>query len=147
MTICEHPADLLFGSVIQIEHTSRNFGSNFVRATGPTFWCSRGHGRRDIPDSCRRRYPSARPFGGFGQVPCFDTKPLRPRLRRERSDFVYLTSIYEGERPILPMIDLPLTKQDALPRDLWGLIYEDWKPDRSQGVTVFLEGLENSRHR
>ena len=30
----------------------------------------------------------------------------------------YLTSIYEGERPILPMIDLPLTKQDALPYDL-----------------------------
>ena len=55
----------------------------------------------------------------------------------------YLTSIYEGERPILPMIDLPLTKQDALPYDLWGLIYEDWKPDPTQGVTVFLEGLEN----
>jgi len=55
----------------------------------------------------------------------------------------YLTSVYEGERPILPMIDLPLTKQDALPHDLWGLIYEDWKPDPTQGVTVFLEGLEN----
>ncbi len=55
----------------------------------------------------------------------------------------YLTSIYAGERPILPMIDLPLSKQDALPHDLWGLIYEDWKPDPAQGVTVFLEGLEN----
>jgi len=55
----------------------------------------------------------------------------------------YLSSIFAGERPILPMIDLPLTKQDALPYDLWGLIYEDWKPDPGEGVTVFLEGLEN----
>ncbi len=55
----------------------------------------------------------------------------------------YLSSIYAGERPILPMFDLPLTKQDALPYDLWGLIYEDWKPDPAAGVTVFLEGLEN----
>ena len=55
----------------------------------------------------------------------------------------YLSGVFEGERPILPMIDLPLTKQDALPYDLWGLIYEDWKPDPKEGVTVFLEGLEN----
>ncbi|MBV8661742.1 MAG: hypothetical protein JO107_01440, partial [Hyphomicrobiales bacterium] len=55
----------------------------------------------------------------------------------------YLSNIYAGERPTLPMIDLPLTKQDALPFDLWGLIYESWKPDPAEGVTVFLEGLEN----
>ncbi|HEY5301996.1 MAG TPA: hypothetical protein VIJ55_15070, partial [Acetobacteraceae bacterium] len=35
----------------------------------------------------------------------------------------FLTSVYEGERPSLPMIDVTLTKQDALPHDLWGLIY------------------------
>ena len=55
----------------------------------------------------------------------------------------YLSSIFAGERPILPMIDLPLTKQDAIPYDFWGLLYDDWKPTPSEGVTVFLEGLEN----
>src|SRR3984885_3023022 len=29
----------------------------------------------------------------------------------------FLGSIFAGERPILPMIDLPLTKQDAIPWD------------------------------
>ena len=56
----------------------------------------------------------------------------------------FLGSIFAGERPILPMIDLPLTKQDAIPYDFWGMLYEDWKPTPSDGVTVFLEGL---RHR
>jgi hypothetical protein len=55
----------------------------------------------------------------------------------------FLSSIFAGERPILPMIDLPLTKQDAIPWDFWGLLYDDWKPTPSEGVTVFLEGLEN----
>jgi hypothetical protein len=55
----------------------------------------------------------------------------------------FLGSVYAGERPILPMIDLPLTKQDAIPYDFWGMLYEDWKPTPSEGVTVFLEGLEN----
>ncbi len=55
----------------------------------------------------------------------------------------FLTSVYEGERPSLPMIDVTLTKQDALPHDLWGLIYKDWKPTPEEGLTVFLQGLEN----
>ncbi len=54
----------------------------------------------------------------------------------------FLTSFYEGERPALPMIDVTLTKENALPYDLWGLIYEDWKPTPKDGVTVFLQGLE-----
>src|SRR3984957_14186243 len=54
----------------------------------------------------------------------------------------FLTSIYEGERPALPMIDVTLTKENALPHDLWGLIYQDWKPTPEEGVTVFLQGLE-----
>lgn len=52
----------------------------------------------------------------------------------------FLTSIYEGERPVLPMIDVTLTKQDALPFDLWGLIYEPWRPTPSEGVTVSSRG-------
>jgi hypothetical protein len=55
----------------------------------------------------------------------------------------YLLGVFAGERPILPMIDLPLSKQNAIPSDLVGLLYEDWKPTPSEGVTVFLEGLEN----
>jgi len=54
----------------------------------------------------------------------------------------FLTSVYEGERPALPMIDVTLSKENALPHDLWGLIYEDWKPTPEEGVTVFLQGLE-----
>jgi hypothetical protein len=54
----------------------------------------------------------------------------------------FLTSIYEGERPALPMIDVTLTKENALPHDLWGLIYQDWEPTPEEGVTVFLQGLE-----
>lgn len=55
----------------------------------------------------------------------------------------FLTSIYEGERPVLPMIDTTLSKENALPFDLWGLIYKGWKPTPEEGVTVFLQGLEN----
>jgi hypothetical protein len=54
----------------------------------------------------------------------------------------FLTSIYEGERPALPMIDVTLTKENALPPDLWGLLHESWKPTPEEGVTVFLQGLE-----
>ena len=55
----------------------------------------------------------------------------------------FLSSVYQGERPTLPMIDVPLTKENALPYDLWGLIYKEWKPTPEEGVTVFLQGLEN----
>jgi hypothetical protein len=54
----------------------------------------------------------------------------------------FLESVYQGERPMLPMIDLPLTKENALPFDLWGLIYKEWRPTPEEGVTVFLQGLE-----
>ena len=33
----------------------------------------------------------------------------------------FLVSIYEGERPVLPMIGTELTKENALPYDLWEL--------------------------
>jgi cytochrome P450 len=54
----------------------------------------------------------------------------------------FLTSFFEGERPLLPMIDLNFSKEMALPHDLWGLIFKDWKPTTGEGVTVFLQGLE-----
>ena len=40
------------------------------------------------------------------------------------------------------MIDVALTKENALPSDLWGLLSERWGPDPEKGVTVFLQGLE-----
>lgn len=54
----------------------------------------------------------------------------------------FLTSFYEGERPVLPMIDVTFSKENALPADLWGLIYEEWQPTPAEGSTVFLQGLE-----
>jgi hypothetical protein len=54
----------------------------------------------------------------------------------------FLVSTYQGERASLPMIDVKLTKENALPYDLWGLISESWKPSPENGVTVFLQGLE-----
>ncbi len=54
----------------------------------------------------------------------------------------FLVSVYDGERPVLPMIDVTLTKENALPYDLWGLLSKSWKPAPEDGVTVFLQGLE-----
>ncbi len=54
----------------------------------------------------------------------------------------FLVSVYEGERSFLPMIDLALTKENALPNDLWGLLSPTWRPAPEDGVTVFLQGLE-----
>jgi hypothetical protein len=55
----------------------------------------------------------------------------------------FTQSTYEGERPALPMIDVKLSKQDALPNHMWGLLMDDWKPSTDEGCTVFLTGLEN----
>lgn len=54
----------------------------------------------------------------------------------------FLNSIFDGQRPVLPMIDVALTKENALPYDLWGLLSESWQPAPQDGVTVFLQGLE-----
>ena len=51
----------------------------------------------------------------------------------------FLISVYDGERPVLPMIGVELTKENALPYDLWGLLSETWKPAPEDGVTVFLQ--------
>jgi cytochrome P450 len=55
----------------------------------------------------------------------------------------FLTNIHEGERPLLPMIDFNLSKENALPDHFLGLIYRDWKPTPEEGVMVFMQGLEN----
>jgi hypothetical protein len=42
----------------------------------------------------------------------------------------------------LPTIDINFSKETALPYDLWGLIYEGWKPTPKEGVTIFVRRLE-----
>src|ERR1700739_1165078 len=54
----------------------------------------------------------------------------------------FLTSVYEDQRPMLPMIGVEFSKENALPYDLWGLITRDWRPTPEEGGTVFLQGLE-----
>jgi cytochrome P450 len=54
----------------------------------------------------------------------------------------FLVSIYSGEQLALPMIGLNLSKENALPAELWGLISESWRPNPKGGVTVFLQGLD-----
>ena len=54
----------------------------------------------------------------------------------------FLVSTYHGERPSMPMIDVTLTKENALPYDLWGMLSESWRPSPEHGVTVFLQALE-----
>ena len=54
----------------------------------------------------------------------------------------FLVAVYDGERLSLPMIGTELTKENAIPYDLWGLLSETWKPAPEKGVTVFLQGLE-----
>jgi hypothetical protein len=54
----------------------------------------------------------------------------------------FKTSVYTGERLSLPMIDVALTKQNAMGPQLWGLLSDSWKPYPEGGLTVFLQGLE-----
>jgi hypothetical protein len=41
------------------------------------------------------------------------------------------------------MIDVTLTKENALPYDPWGMLSESWQPNPEEGVTVFLQALQN----
>jgi hypothetical protein len=50
--------------------------------------------------------------------------------------------IYQGERLALPLIDPSLSKQDAMPDHLWGLMSETWKRRPQDGAVLFLQGLE-----
>ena len=39
----------------------------------------------------------------------------------------FLSSIYQGERPLLPMIDLAFSKEAAMPAHLVGMLYDHWE--------------------
>lgn len=56
----------------------------------------------------------------------------------------FLTSPYQGERLSLPMIDLPFSKENALPYYFWGMLYDNWEPNKEEdGLSVFIQGYEN----
>src|ERR1700749_4288050 len=50
--------------------------------------------------------------------------------------------IYQGEPLSLPLIDPSLSKENAMPDELWGLMIETWKPEAEDGVVLFVQGLE-----
>src|SRR5437588_817750 len=53
----------------------------------------------------------------------------------------FLDAIYQGERPLLPMIDLTLSKEAAMPAHIFGMLYDHWKPNmEEEGLPVFLQG-------
>ena len=54
-----------------------------------------------------------------------------------------LGGIYRGERPVLPMIDLALSKEAAIPAHIFGMLYESWEPNVEEGTSVFLQGYGN----
>ncbi|MEU8003715.1 hypothetical protein AB0B66_21375 [Catellatospora sp. NPDC049111] len=55
-----------------------------------------------------------------------------------------LSNEFISETPLLPMIDLALTKEKAVPVQLWGMLYEGWTPNpHDEGVSVFFQGYEN----
>lgn len=62
-------------------------------------------------------------------------------------------AMYLGEAPLLPMIGLEMSKEGAVSKNLWGMLYDDYKLDfENQGLSVFIQGYENrgpnnERHR
>lgn len=54
-----------------------------------------------------------------------------------------VTSVFQGERHDLPMIDLKFTKEEALPFFFWGMLYDSWEPELENGLSVFIQGYEN----
>src|SRR5262245_7501267 len=55
-----------------------------------------------------------------------------------------LSGSYIGERPSLPMIDLMLSKENAVPIQLWGMLYDGWTPNgEEEGLSVFMQGYEH----
>ena len=55
----------------------------------------------------------------------------------------FLSALYQGERPLLPTIDLTFSKEMALPAHLFGMFYDNWKPNmEEEGSAVFFQGYQ-----
>ncbi|NEQ66259.1 MAG: hypothetical protein F6K21_12290 [Symploca sp. SIO2D2] len=56
---------------------------------------------------------------------------------------LFLVRLNQGARLTLPLLDdEKLNKQNALPYQLWGLLYKNWQPDPEQGTSVFITGYK-----
>jgi len=56
----------------------------------------------------------------------------------------FLSPEYAAERPALPMIDVTLSKENAVPPHFWGMLYDGWAPNAEEdGGAVFFQGYEN----
>ncbi|HYO31193.1 MAG TPA: hypothetical protein VER37_11530, partial [Thermomicrobiales bacterium] len=58
----------------------------------------------------------------------------------------FLSGQYIAERPALPLIDhLTLSKENAIPPHLWGMMSDGWapNPDPKAGVSVFIQAYED----
>lgn len=55
----------------------------------------------------------------------------------------WASTTYQGEHPVLPMIDLAFSKGLADSPHLFGLFYTGWKPEpEMEGVSVFLQAYD-----
>ena len=54
----------------------------------------------------------------------------------------FLSSVYQGDRPVLPMIDLTFSKEGAVEAHILGMVYDNWKLNEEEGVAVFLQGYQ-----
>jgi len=55
----------------------------------------------------------------------------------------FLSSKFVSEPPLLPMIDVALSKEAAIPAHIFGMLYNNWTANMDEeGVTVFLRGYE-----
>jgi hypothetical protein len=80
-----------------------------------------------------------------------DAQPTGILPRRFEADYVagvvtpfLLSSEFTGETPSLPMIDLALSKEKAVPIQLWGMLYEGWTPNPEEGGrSVFMQGYDH----
>ena len=84
-------------------------------------------------------------------TPREDARPVRLMPPSFDEDYVegaikpfVLAGQYVGERPSLPMIDLTLSKENAAPAHIWGMLYDGWAPNTEEdGRSVFIQGYEH----
>ena len=59
-----------------------------------------------------------------------DTRTLPPTFDPAYVEGVvkpfFLSAKYEGEPPLLPMIDVALSKEAAIPAHIFGMLYDNW---------------------
>jgi len=76
----------------------------------------------------RRAWPNAR----HEHVTTFDPAYVEGAVKP-----FFLSTKYEGEPPLLPMIDFALNKEGAVQPHIFGMLYDNWTPNMDEeGVPV-----------